>query len=148
MGKPGSWGGRTCTWGSESGRSAPCQVPQSGCAPSLVLQVSKATGWVYYQDPAGVNFICQDPCAGCWKPVTQPPSRSDPQCLSPLDSPEIPMVGDQSRGLLKVTHSAGDALCPPGVSFPPGGTGGSQETSPCAPRAWGCGNMRLLLLPF
>lgn len=56
-------------WGSESGISAPCWVLRSECAHSLVLQMSKASGWDYYLGTAGMNLVCKETCAGCCKPL-------------------------------------------------------------------------------
>lgn len=51
------------------GISAPCQVPWSDCATSLVLHMSKDTGLDNYLGAADRNSVCQDLNAGCCKPI-------------------------------------------------------------------------------
>ena len=47
------------------------------CAPDLVLWMSKDAGWGYYLSTAGINLVCQDPCAGFCKPLPTFLSQSD-----------------------------------------------------------------------
>lgn len=48
-------------------------VPWSDCATFLVLQMSKAAAWDYYLGTADRNTDCQDPRAGCCKPLLSYP---------------------------------------------------------------------------
>lgn len=48
-------------WLSKSSRSAPHWVPCSECIAPTILDYCLGT--------AGVNSVCQDPCAGCCKPL-------------------------------------------------------------------------------
>lgn len=76
-----------------------------------------------------MNFVCQDPRAGCCKPLTASLLEFDSQWLSPTDSPAIPVEQDQGRDSHKVTHNvAGHWLSLLG-SFPTRGTRDSEETS-------------------
>ena len=93
-------------WPCKPVRSANCQVPWPECIPSLVLQMSKTAGWDYYLSTAVVNAVCQDPCAGCYKPLFPCLSLSDSQWLGPPDSSEVPVEYVQSGGYFKVIHNA------------------------------------------
>ena len=78
---------KVLTWVAESGRSVTLCVPWSECAPSLVLQMGKATGWDYCLVTAGRNSVCQDLCAASPYPLhchSHIPSAWAPQ--SPLQS--------------------------------------------------------------
>lgn len=66
----------------------------------------------------------QDLSAGCCKPFSNSPSRSDSQCSSPTDSPVIPVGQDQSGGL-----PWSDPQCWGRLSLPIGGAIGLGETA-------------------
>ena len=70
--------------------------------------MSKAAGWDHRLGTAGVSMVCQDPCAGYCRPLPASASRSNYQWFSSTDSPAVPVMQDQSRGSLKVTHDSGE----------------------------------------
>ena len=51
-------------------------------------------------------MVCQDSCAGCFKPFLPSLLQSDSQLLGPADSSAIPIVQDPSRG----SHKANPML--------------------------------------
>lgn len=78
-----------------SSRPAPHWVPCSDYTTSLVLQMSKVTGWDYLVS-AGRNIVCQDLCTGFWKSLPTSLSQSYFKWLSPTDSTAI-SVGKKNR---------------------------------------------------
>lgn len=79
-------------WGSELGRFTPSQIVWSEWAPYLVLQKSETTGWGYYLGTARVKWVCQDPYAGCCKPIPLFWLQSDFQWLGFTDSFAVPVL--------------------------------------------------------
>lgn len=132
MGKLGSRAGRILIWGSESGQSALCQVPWSGCTPELVLQMSNTSCSDYYLVTADMNSVCQDLYTGYSKSLPSSLSQSNTQWPATTDFHTVLMVQDHSRDSNKVTLNTvkGELDIPPGFSFSVGGTRGSRETSP------------------
>ena len=92
--------------------------------------MSKATGWNSYLSTSGMNSVCQDPSAGCYKPLPTSLSQSDTQWWFleiPLQSPwcQIRVVAPT-----KQTQYWGTGVgCPPGFSFLTGGAGDSGDIS-------------------
>lgn len=97
------WIGQICT----------SQAPCLECAPNMILQRSKTSGWDYYLGAASMNSVCQHLCVGCCQPLPPSLSQSDSQWLSSIESPAIPVVWDQSRGSYKVTPMPGALVAPP-----------------------------------
>lgn len=75
--------------------------------PSLVVLMSKPAGWDFSLSAAGVNSVCQDPCAVCCKQAPPPYSVTDSVRLGPADSSEVPVGCNPSGDYFEVTHCAG-----------------------------------------
>lgn len=57
MGKRDARGAKLLVWGFQLGRSVLFQVPCSECTSDLVVQMSKASGWVTTCDTVGINLV-------------------------------------------------------------------------------------------
>lgn len=118
----------------EFGRSVLLSIP-GHYGPGSAM--SKASGWDYDLDSAGLDSVCQDLHASFCKPLPTSLPQSESQGLSPADSPAITVGQGQSRGSYKAAHDAGRGLVPPGLFFASGQTRGSGETSPYGQRCPG-----------
>ena len=111
----------------ESSRSVSLQIPTQNA--SGLGTAGEQICWVGI---AGMNSVCQDPCAVCCKPFPRSPSQSDSQWPSPTDSPARSSwyqinVGPPTKCLTFWRR----LVVPSGLSFPIVGTRGSWETSAC-----------------
>ena len=89
---------------------------------------------------AGRNLVCQDPSAGCFKPLPTSLLQSDSLWPSLSDFPTMSLGQDQCKAPKKQPAMLGKLDVIPGLSFPTGRT--TRETSHCgAVLAWGMGHV-------
>lgn len=102
--------------------------------------MNRADRWENYLGTAGKNSVCQDLPRSLWWFVSPSPlyhHRS--QGLSPTDFPVTSWCKTRVEAPSKQPTVLRGAACPPSMfSFPTGGTGRSEEISPCVSAlAWG-----------
>ena len=143
---PGSRASKTPCLKMWTGRSASCQVPWSKCAPDLVLQMSKATGWDYLLLGHCRYELCL-PKSVCWLLQAPPPFLHHSQIPSNCN-PQVPLQSSwyetRARAPTKQLQCQEVLVVPPGFSFPTGGTGGSGEVMPCDAAALASGRDKVV----